>query len=178
MAKILPVLNESMAIFRHFPSDSLSLSQSDAGSAWSIATTLASTPSLPGLLGLLQPTSKPPMLLVQPCWPSILFIILRSTPCYTCKAGTSYHRETKGNCSVEEVPLFPPPLSSSTIARSPTPSSRNMYNITYAQRQASSTSHGRKWNFHNYMQHAICKSPHSAADMPTLECTIRDDTDL
>ena len=38
-------------------------------------------------------------------------------------------------------------------------------------------SHGRIRNFHNYMQHAICKSPQNAAFAPTLEY-VRDDTEV
>ena len=44
-ATIFPVLNESMAIFRHFRSNSLSLSQSDARSAGSIVSPLQAHPT-------------------------------------------------------------------------------------------------------------------------------------
>ena len=36
-----------------------------------------------------------------------------------------------------------------------------------AEAAAASTSHEREWNFHNYMQHAICKSPQEVASLLT-----------
>ena len=78
------------------------------------------------------------------------------------------HRETNAKCSISEVHARPgrllPRLNSSSSSAHSIISKHVEHCLCSCAAAAgggcgSSGPHGRKWNLHNYMQHAICKSP-------------------
>ena len=91
---------------------------------------------------------------------------------------SSTHRETKREnirfkrCLFLFLLLPPPSLCKATHSII---SEHVLVVVHYSYAGATAApSHGRIRNFHNYMQHAICKSPQNAASAHTLEY-VRDD---